>query len=389
MIWKFPRYEIDQTVNWELLKESYSWLNDMQGVPQNPIWHGEGDVYVHTTWVVRDLLNLSEFQELSEQDKHILFAAALLHDVEKRSTTVTEVIDGIESIVSPRHALRGEYTARTILYKDIPTPFHIREQIAKLVRHHGLPLFAISKDDPRKSVIEVSLKVNTLHLYILAKADIKGRICPDQEEELMKVELFKELCLDYNCFGKPHEFKSNYGRYLYLNRDEIAPDYEPFEDHKFTVTLLSALPGTGKDTYLKKLIHQPVLSLDEIRRKHGISPTDKKKNGQVIQLAKEQAKAWMRARQSFVFNATNITRDMRSKWIGLFTEYKARVKIVYLEVPHTILMRQNKNRMHVVPEKVIDKMISRLEIPSHQEAHDLEFLINKVPPKRDKKKEFN
>lgn len=388
MIWKFPTYEVNQAVNWELMEERYDWLNDMHGVPQNPIWHSEGDVYVHTTWVVRELLDLPEYQTLSEQDQHILFAAAMLHDVEKRSTTVTEVINGVETIVSPRHALRGEYTARSILYKDIPTPFHIREQITKLVRHHGLPLFAISKDNPRKSVIEVSLTLNTFHLYILAKADIKGRICVDQEDQLMQIELFKELCLEHNCFGKSHPFKSNYGRFLFLNRAEIAPDYEPYEDHKFEVTILCALPGAGKDTFLKKSNNLPILSLDEIRRRHGISPTDKKKNGQVIQLAKEQAKAWMRAQQSFVFNATNITRDMRSKWICLFTDYKARVKIIYLEVPYRQLLKQNKNRLHIVPEKVIEKMITRLEIPTHREAHDLEFIINEYAIKKKKDLKF-
>ena len=375
-MWKFPTYEIDNPINWEELEARFAWLREMRDVPQDPIWHAEGDVLTHTKMVVEALLNLPEFKILSEQDKHIMFAAALLHDVEKRSTTVMELIGGKERIVSPKHALRGEFTTRELLYKEIPTPFHIREKIAKIVRLHGLPLWAISKEDPRKSVIEASLAVNTEHLAMFAKADILGRICEDAEECFLKINLFKELCLENNCWGKPFEFKSDYGRFLFLTRDEMSPNYEPFEDLKFEVTILSALPGTGKDSYIKKHLDMPVLSLDDIRRQHKIDPRDRKANGRVIQLAKEQAKVWMRKRESFVFNATNITRDMRGKWISLFLEYGARIKIVYLEVPYKQLLSQNHNRDYKVPVLAIDKMIRRLEIPNFREGHEVVYFVN-------------
>ncbi|MEL6718569.1 MAG: HD domain-containing protein, partial [Bacteroidota bacterium] len=223
MIWKFPYYEIDKPINWDVLIAQFEWLHDMKGVPQDPIWHEEGDVWVHTQMVVEELVQLEEFLVLDEQDKHILFAAALLHDVEKRSTTTIEIIDNIERIISPKHAKKGEYMVRALLYKDIPTPFFIREQIAKLVRLHGLPLWAIEKDDPRKSVIEASLSVNTAHLTILAKADVLGRICKDKEKLLLKIELFKELCIEHQCFDSSRKFPSHYGRYLYLNKAESSP----------------------------------------------------------------------------------------------------------------------------------------------------------------------
>ena len=178
-MWKFPIYEINMPINWSALEAQFDWFRDMQGVPQDAIWHAEGDVFTHTKMVVEAMLNLPEFQELDEQEKHILFASAMFHDIEKRSTTTTEIIDGKERIVSPKHAKKGEFTARTILYKDIITSFHIREQITKLVRLHGLPLWAIEKSDPTKEVISASLVVNTKLLSILAKADVLGRICAD------------------------------------------------------------------------------------------------------------------------------------------------------------------------------------------------------------------
>lgn len=375
MIWKFPKYEVGKELDWGDLSLSYKWIEDMKSVPQDPIWHAEGDVFTHTKMVVSELIRLPEFQELTDQEKHILVSAAMFHDIEKRSTTAEEEIDGLIRIVSPRHAKKGEFTAREILYKEMNAPFEIREQICKLVRLHGLPLWAISKDNPDKEVIYASTVVNTSHLAMLAKADILGRICEDAEDILLKIDLFKELCKENRCFGQKKQFSSNYGRFLYFNKEQSSPDYDPFDDLICTVTVMCALPGSGKDTYIKKHLDLPELSLDNIRRENKISPTDKKKNGQVIQLAKEKAKVFLRSKTSFVFNATNITSDMRGRWISLFTDYNARVKIVYIEVPYSKLKKQNSNREYKVPENVIDKMIGKLEIPTVKEAHDLEFVV--------------
>ncbi|MEL6945514.1 MAG: ATP-binding protein, partial [Bacteroidota bacterium] len=149
-----------------------------------------------------------------------------------------------------------------------------------------------------------------------------------------------------------------------------------YDDLKFEVIMLSALPGSGKDFYIKTHLDLPVLSLDKIRRKHKIEPTNKKKQGLVIQLAKEQAKNYLRSKTPFVFNATNITKDMRSKWISLFTDYGARVRIIYLEVSYKQLVLQNQNRDYQVPQKIIEKLIGKLEIPSFEEAHEIQYLTD-------------
>lgn len=375
MSWKFPLYEVGAEIEWDRLEDRFDWIQEMRDVPQDPLWHAEGDVFIHTQMVTEALVNLPEYQGLSEQDQHVLFAAALLHDVEKRSTTTTMEIDGVERIVSPSHPRKGEFTARELLYREIPTPFKVREQIAKLVRYHGLPPWAIQKKDARKEVITASLAVNTEFLYLLAKADVLGRISADGEEVLLRVELFKELCQEHECWGKARAFPSDYARYWYLNKEESSPDYDPFDDLKCEVTMMCALPGSGKDTYIQRNLNVPILSLDEIRRAHKIDPRDKKKNGQVIQMGKEQAKVFLRKQTSFVFNATNITREMRSKWISLFTEYGARVRIVYLEVPHSQLITQNHNRAHKVPENILDKMIRKWEMPGYAEAHEVVFEV--------------
>ena len=44
MTWTFPKYTIDQELDWEDLSSTFAWISDMKGVPQDPIWHAEGDV---------------------------------------------------------------------------------------------------------------------------------------------------------------------------------------------------------------------------------------------------------------------------------------------------------------------------------------------------------
>jgi hypothetical protein len=82
-------WTLSKNKSWDELQK-FAWVRDMHGVPQSPVHHAEGDVAVHTQMVLAELMKLPEYSELSEQQKEILWAAALMHDVEKRSTTFTD-----------------------------------------------------------------------------------------------------------------------------------------------------------------------------------------------------------------------------------------------------------------------------------------------------------
>ncbi len=83
----------------------------------------------------------------------------------------------------------------------------------------------------------------------------------------------------------------------------------------------------------------------------------------------------MRSGKPFVWNATNITRQMRSQLIDLFVTYKAHVKLVYIEKPYQTWIAQNSNREHAVPLAVLDRMLDKLEVPLLYEAHEVEYVI--------------
>ncbi|MBO0949375.1 AAA family ATPase [Fibrella forsythiae] len=362
-------WQLTNHTSWPDLMRQFDWVRHMVGVPQDPVFHAEGDVATHTQMVLEALTASTEYIALPAADQAIVWAAALLHDVEKRSTTVLED-DG--SITSKGHVRKGERTARLILYDSVPTPFTTRESIAKLVRYHGLPLWLFEKENPRQTVLQTSLEVNTAWLTMLARADVTGRTCADQDELRYKIDLFEAFCLEQDCFGKPFPFASNLTRFQYFRRDDLAPDYALFDETETEVVLMSGLPGVGKDFHI--LTHYPdwpVVSLDGIRRRMGIDPTDRSGTGRVVQAAKEQARVYLRSKQPFVWNATNITRNMRAQLIDLFVTYRARVILVYVEVPNATRADQNANRMHQVPEPAISHMMAKWEVPALWEAHEV------------------
>lgn len=371
MNWKFKYYDVDSGPMWDSIEKNCAWFRHMKDTPQDKIWHAEGDVQIHTKMVCEALISLPEFQDLNEQEKHILFVGALMHDIEKRSTTAEEFKNGRLCIVAPKHAERGEVTAREILYKEFDCPYNVRELICKIVKWHGKPLHDFSE----KVMLNIATQVPPYWLAMIAKSDILGRICEDAEQQIEKTVFFNMMAEELGCLKGPRKFTNDLAEYTYLSEGGYL-EYVPFDETKFEVVMMSALPGSGKDTYIaKNFTGWGVVSLDDIRVELKVKPTDKSGNGRVVQLAKERAKEYMRKHQNFVWNATNITAQMRSQLIDLFTSYGAKVTIVYIEVPYKTLLNQNGNRDAVVPTNVIDKMIGKLEPPVREEAHKIVTVV--------------
>ncbi len=374
--WTFPHTPTapDWALDWEALAARFGWIRALRGTPQDPLFHAEGDVYIHTWMVAQALASRDAWRALPAQERTNLFAAALLHDVAKPKCTLIEP-DG--RITSKKHARWGEEMARDLLWQgndlEAPAPFPIREQIAKLVRHHGLPLWFFEKPSPERAVIEASQTVRLDLVALLAEVDVRGRICRDQQELLERVQLFREFCQEQQCYTGPRQFANPWSRFIYFHDQKPDPTYDAYDTTTCEVVMMSGLPGSGKDTWIRSnLPAWPVISLDQIRRELKISPDEPQ--GQVVATAKERARELLRRQQSFVWNATNITKMLRGQLIDFFVAYHARVRIVYLDAPYDVLMERNASREHRVPEQVILDMARRLEIPDVTEAPLVEWV---------------
>ena len=95
----------------------------------------------------------------------------------------------------------------------------------------------------------------------------------------------------------------------------------------------------------------------------------------MVQAGRERAKELLRRHEPFVWNATNLSRQRRGPIVDLLADYKARVRIVYLEATAPALFAQNRGRQAAVPEAVIRRMTERWEMPSLTEAHEVVLLV--------------
>ena len=116
--------------------------------------------------------------------------------------------------------------------------------------------------------------------------------------------------------------------------------------------MLSGLPGAGKDLWIAH--HgdgRPVVSLDDLRRERDAKRADKAAQGQLIQEARELARKHLRKHEPFIWNATNLTAQLRGQTLSLLADYHAHVTIVAVEAPADELSRRNRSASTRCPRK--------------------------------------
>lgn len=355
-------------------------FSGMKTTLQNPAYHGEGDVYTHTQMVCRELVGMPAFQKLQNRQKAVLFLAVLLHDIGKVKTTRLEG----GKLVSPHHGAAGSQIAREYLWRECglcgsPDLLSLRESVCALVRHHMLPVHLADIEDPERkaretaALGELALDFSWNMLCILAEADMRGRIAEDVEQGLEKVEMARMIAEDAGCLDGPYPFTDAFTKHAYLTGRNVQPDQILYDTTWGEVIMLSGLPGTGKDTWIRQTHPDlPVLSLDDLRAELQISPTDNQ--GELIQTAQERAREFLRKKQSFIWNATNLTKKIRKKLTALFERYGASVRIVYLETDWQKRIERNNSREDAVPEMKVDQMLAGTVPPAPDEAQAVEWL---------------
>jgi tRNA nucleotidyltransferase (CCA-adding enzyme) len=186
-----PARGLELALELGVVKELWPELFALVGVQQDPEWHPEGDVWVHTLHVVmaaRDLCNRATGQAYEKEVTVML--ASLFHDLGKATTT--ELLDGRWRALG--HEAAGVELALSMLQRlNVQTinNYNVRAQVLALVTDHLKP-FELFKDQPKnigRAFRRLSRKVDLALLADVAEADTVGR--PPRKPNLEAVDWFK------------------------------------------------------------------------------------------------------------------------------------------------------------------------------------------------------
>lgn len=160
-----------------VLEKLFPEIDALVGVPQDPEWHPEGDVFVHTRLTVDRARELID--ELSYARQVTVMLAALAHDFGKPATT--EFIEG--RLRSRGHEAAGVAPAESFLNRiNVHTidGYNVRGQVIALVREHLKPgEFFKKRDEVGDGAFRrLARRCEPDLLYRVAKADSLGRNAP-------------------------------------------------------------------------------------------------------------------------------------------------------------------------------------------------------------------
>lgn len=112
--------------------------------PQDPRWHPEGDVLVHSLWAADLAAAYADRRSVNPDRRELLVLAALVHDIGKPQTT--RRMDG--RITSHGHAERGAEVFRT-MGRRLALPRPLVEAVAAIVETHMAHLSVRGEPSPR------------------------------------------------------------------------------------------------------------------------------------------------------------------------------------------------------------------------------------------------
>jgi tRNA nucleotidyltransferase (CCA-adding enzyme) len=153
--------------------EHFPELHAIIGVPQDPEWHPEGDVFTHTCHCCDALVKLPAWLNADEESRIVLSLATLTHDFGKATTTQEAIRDGQARIISPGHEEAGIALAESFCER-IGVNRAITDRVLPLIRNHMAHMMTVTDRSVRR--LSKRLEPESIeHLLILITADASGR----------------------------------------------------------------------------------------------------------------------------------------------------------------------------------------------------------------------
>jgi len=151
-------------------------IERLLGVPQDPEWHPEGDVGIHTMLVVDAAARIAARDALDDDERAVLLFSALTHDFAKADTTALRERNGQPRWTAHGHEAAGGPIARGFLERIGIKPA-IVDQVVPLIENH-LAHSSLRHDVTPRAIRRLALRLapaNITQLIRLIEADHSGR----------------------------------------------------------------------------------------------------------------------------------------------------------------------------------------------------------------------
>lgn len=357
---------VDGYYNWDKIKTIPEFAA-LKTCEQDPHWHAEGNVWVHTVNVCK---HASDIAHIHKDDLcEVFLAAALFHDIGK---PITSKADKNGRIHSYGHEEAGEKITRALLWDE---DIEKREQVCSLVRWHMEILHVLEHKDYLERIVELSKDCNMHMLIDLKRCDLQGSLSYDEQ----RYEDFKTLNTIRNIVTMLGENISK------LPLKNQLRNFERYDANKIYVMV--GLPGSGKSTWVQNHCRHDnkedggtnwaIISRDSIRVAQGICKPGEKVVGTRTQ---EEAVSEQFDRElvdavknhyTVLIDNINLTRKYRDKYKELLRGYNIKWVYVYLQAP--TLDDNKERRKGIISPEIFNSMIQRFDWPRASEYD--EFII--------------
>lgn len=169
----------------EVIKKLHPELYALIGVPQEPQWHPEGDVWTHTCMVVDAAADIIRRENCDSEESLVVMLAAFCHDLGKPPTTEYKADkSGNMAWRSQAHESAGADPTRDFLknFESLKNQSEICNKVIKIVENHLFPGLNPDANDAAVRRLANRLSPATIkELVMVSESDHRGRALKTSE----------------------------------------------------------------------------------------------------------------------------------------------------------------------------------------------------------------